>query len=229
VAYAGFMESFGQSGALLLLDTCGERASLAVVRSGRVVVERLLEERAASGALLGAIREALGSAGVELGALAAIGVVNGPGSFTGVRVGVAMAKGLCEALSVRLAAVSRLAVLAEAAGLRDGFAALSAGRDQVYVREVGAERNGVEWMMSAEALRGLASGREVVYAEERFVGLLGEGVGGRRVELFASRALGPVERCLAAGGSDLALVDANYVRPEEAIYRSSRVSGSAGR
>lgn len=229
VAYAGAMGSFGQDGALLLLDTCGERASLAVALDGHVATELWLEERAASGALLGAVREALGSAGVELRGLAGIGVVNGPGSFTGVRVGVAMAKGLCEAAGVPLAAVSRLTVLAEAGGLRQGFVALSAGRDQVYVREVGAERDGVEWMLPAESLRDLAAGREVVYAEERVAVLLSEGVQLRRVALSAASSLLPVQRCLREGGSDLALADANYVRPEEAIYRAAQHSGSAGR
>jgi tRNA threonylcarbamoyladenosine biosynthesis protein TsaB len=220
------MDSSGPLRALLLLDTCGERASLSVVRDGRVVVSRSLEEKTASGALLGAVQKALGEAGVAAGELGGVGLVNGPGSFTGVRVGVAMAKGLCEALRLPLAAVSRLAVLAEAGAVEDGFAVLSAGRDQVYVREIAPGEHETERMLSAKDLCERARGREVVYAEERVGDLLGETLRLRFVALSASASLQAVQRCLAEGGSDLQRVDANYVRPEEAIYPRPRATGT---
>ena len=204
----------GAGSVVLLLDTCGERASLAVAREGRVELERVLAERTASGALLGALRERLGEAGVGIAQLEGIGVVNGPGSFTGVRVGLAMAKGLCESTGVRLAAVSRLAVLAEASGVRDALAVLWAGREQVYVRQ----GDGLERLVGAAELGRKYGECDVAYAEGAVLPWLTGGLRARRVELRAGLSLGLVRRCLAEGGSDLARVDANYVRDEGAIY-----------
>ena len=68
-------------------------------------------------------------------ALDAIAVVNGPGSFTGVRVGLAAAKGLCHALDLPLIAISRLAVLAHLADPPAGSrvqALIDAGRGEFY-------------------------------------------------------------------------------------------------
>ena len=62
-----------------------------------------------------------------------------------------------------------------------------------------------------------AQGCEVVVAEESLLAKL-IGVRARRVEMDATSALGAVRRCLLAGGSDVALVDANYVRGEAQMY-----------
>ena len=208
-------------GAVLLVDTCGERASLALARGGRVDVERVLEERTASGALLGAVREVLKVAGLSVAELEGIGVVSGPGSFTGVRVGLATVKGLCEATGVRLAAVSRLAVLADAGAIGEGIAVLWAGREQVYVREAG----GVERLVGAGELEARYGACDVLFAEEAVFPWLTGGLRGRRVELRAGLAVGLVRRCLAEGGSDAGRVDANYVRDEEAIYARPPAGG----
>jgi tRNA threonylcarbamoyladenosine biosynthesis protein TsaB len=77
-------------------------------------------------------------------------VVNGPGSFTGIRVGVSTAKGLSEGAGIPLIAVSRLALLAHASGLPHVLAAVDAGRGDFYVGEY---RNGTslgETLMNAE-------------------------------------------------------------------------------
>jgi tRNA threonylcarbamoyladenosine biosynthesis protein TsaB len=80
----------------------------------------------------------------------AVVVVNGPGSFTGIRVGVSTAKGLSEGAGIPLVAVSRLALLAHASGLPHVLAAVDAGRGDFYVGEY---RNGTslgETLMTAE-------------------------------------------------------------------------------
>jgi tRNA threonylcarbamoyladenosine biosynthesis protein TsaB len=106
---------------LLLIDTCGATGSIAIAESGssglpaQVVDTESLPGRTASERLVPAIKGLVERNGASLEELAAIVVVHGPGSFTGVRVGVSAAKGLCEALNVPLIAISRLAVLAELA------------------------------------------------------------------------------------------------------------------
>ncbi len=208
---------------LLLVDTCGERGSLALVRGGELLVGAVLPERAASAGLLAAVRQVLASAQVGLSDLSGIGVVNGPGSFTGLRVGLAVCKGLCEAAGLPLAAVSRLKVLASAAGLQQGFAVLRAGRDQVYVRRVQDGCDAGERLMDLRALLDIAVDQELAYAEASLQPLLQNGSAKASfVELRAEHALSEIHECFAHGGTDLALADANYVRDEGAIYARSK-------
>ena len=173
---------------LLLIDTCGEIGSVALLKGERLMAEAALPERMASAGLLGAVRQLLADRGMALPALTAIGVVNGPGSFTGVRVGLAVAKGLSEAAGIRLAAVSRLAVLAEAGKVKQGFAALRAGRDQVYVRVVEASERSSEHLMNIGTFAELAKGQPVVYAEASVGAMLPPRLEARFVELTANDA-----------------------------------------
>ena len=121
---------------ILLIDTCGETGSVALADTDAGVpsaVSAVLPGRGASERLIATVRDLAAQVGAELHVLNAIAVVNGPGSFTGVRVGVSAAKGLCEALGIPVVAISRLAVLAESAGMGDRvIAALDAGRAEFY-------------------------------------------------------------------------------------------------
>lgn len=211
---------------LLLVDTCGEQGSVALAKGGDLVAQVTLAERAASSGILGGVRAVLSAGQVTVRELSGVGVVNGPGSFTGVRVGLAVCKGLCEAAQLQMAAVSRLSVLAHAAGLRDGYAVLRAGRDQVYVLEVDRGSAVRERLVDVSALLAEAREREIVCTESSLVSVL-EGGGARllQIPLGARDALVPVRGCLAAGGSDLMSVDANYVRDEAAIYARRHADG----
>jgi len=87
--------------------------------------------------LMTTIDVALAAAGCGYGDLGMLAVATGPGSFTGVRVGVATARGLALALTIPAVGVSTLdAVAAEAAQAHPGrevLAAIDAGRDELYV------------------------------------------------------------------------------------------------
>src|ERR1035438_8212369 len=112
----------GMSGRLLLgIDTCGPAGSVALGRLTERGVEIFgqteLEGRGYSATLVAAVGELLARAGVELKSLGAMVAVNGPGSFTGVRVGLSAVKGLAEAAEIPVVAVSRLEVLAWKAGV----------------------------------------------------------------------------------------------------------------
>src|SRR4051794_25168366 len=96
---------------VLLIDTCGEMGSVALAEMTGAAPEStsaVLPGRSASERLIAAVRDLVSSAGASLGNLGAVAVVNGPGSFTGVRVGVSAAKGLCQALEIPVVAISRL-------------------------------------------------------------------------------------------------------------------------
>lgn len=122
---------------ILAIDTCGPSGSAALgrVEAGSVTVlaQTELPGKTYSAQLVPAIRAMLAAKGIDAATPDAVLVVNGPGSFTGIRVGVSAAKGFAEALSIPLAAVSRLAVLAAKAGTQ--AAALDAGRSELYFRE----------------------------------------------------------------------------------------------
>ncbi len=210
----------GSTGVYLLLDTCGEQASVALAQANGVLrAQLLLGPRAASAGLLQAIRSALKTGGLRLSEVDGIGIVNGPGSFTGVRAGLAVAKGLCEAAQLPMAAVSRLEVLAEA-GPAGAVCALSAGRDQVYLRLLHAGTP-AERLVCDEDVPELRQGAVVVVDSPELAVRLGQGGPVQQVSLTAFDALGPVLRRMAEGGSDVALTDANYVRNEDAIYRKA--------
>jgi len=100
-------------GTYLAFDTSGPGGSVAVGRGGRVLgVVTIAEPLEQASRLIPAVEEALRASGVERAELDGIAVGEGPGSFTGVRVAAATAKGLAHALSVPLWAVSSLAAAA---------------------------------------------------------------------------------------------------------------------
>lgn len=121
---------------VLAIDTCGPSGSivLAGFEHGalQLLAQTVLAGKTYSAQLVPALRGLLSAQNLTVDDLAAIVIVNGPGSFTGIRIGVSSAKGLADALSIPVLAVSRLAVLAAKAQLDS--AALDAGRGEFYLR-----------------------------------------------------------------------------------------------
>ncbi|MCB1057641.1 MAG: tRNA (adenosine(37)-N6)-threonylcarbamoyltransferase complex dimerization subunit type 1 TsaB [Acidobacteria bacterium] len=111
--------------ALLALDTASPTVSVAALRWGAdgavaVVAERSLAQRRSSAVLLRLVDEVLREAGEALGDLDGLVAVRGPGSFTGLRVGLATVLGLHQATALPATALSSFEVLATAAGAVDG-------------------------------------------------------------------------------------------------------------
>lgn len=98
---------------LLAFDTSGSVGSLAVGRGGRAICEISLDVRGGlSAALLPAIDQAMTIASAVPGDLSGVVVGAGPGSFTGLRVAGATAKGMVHALGIPLRAYSSLLTVA---------------------------------------------------------------------------------------------------------------------
>ena len=103
---------------LLALDTGSPLVSVALARDGAVVASRSIEQERSSVRLLEMVQEVLTEAGIGVRDLGGIAVLRGPGSFTGLRIGLATVLGLHQALGVPATAIPSLPVLAASAGER---------------------------------------------------------------------------------------------------------------
>jgi tRNA threonylcarbamoyl adenosine modification protein YeaZ len=128
------------TGPILALDAGSPLVSIAVAQGGRVLAERAVEIARSSPALLALVDEALTEVGLAPRDLAGVVALRGPGSFTGLRVGLATALGLHQALALPAAALPTLWVLAAAAPVaaERAVAAVDALRGEWFVQPFAA-------------------------------------------------------------------------------------------
>ncbi|GIW40387.1 MAG: tRNA (adenosine(37)-N6)-threonylcarbamoyltransferase complex dimerization subunit type 1 TsaB [Candidatus Binatia bacterium] len=121
---------------LLALDTSTWTAGVAVFRDGRLLVELGREERQSHGyGLFPLLEEALARASCSFSDLEAVAVSVGPGSFTGLRIGLAVAKGIAFSGGLPVVGVPTLAALATLAEPLEGervSPVLDARKGEVY-------------------------------------------------------------------------------------------------
>ncbi len=153
------MNPLNKEGRLLLgVDTCGSQASVALVRvqDGPDGPLQLLEQRTIPGAISGgelsvkllpAIADLLAGQAIRVSELGGIVAVAGPGSFTGIRVGLAAVKGLAEAAGIPVVAISRLAILSAVTGT--ACALLDAYRGQMFCGMYEAGQAAREMLLTA--------------------------------------------------------------------------------
>ena len=107
---------------LLVLDTSGPVCGTAVMDETRVYSEFTAQNKNThSASLMPMVEAAMNAAGKTVGDLNAVAVVTGPGSFTGVRIGVATAKGIAQGAQLPCIPVDALEALAASAGDFDGI------------------------------------------------------------------------------------------------------------
>lgn len=119
---------------VLGVDTAGKNCSVAVLQDGRLVYECSRSTGLShSEELLPMVDSALKAAGVTMADLSVLGVTAGPGSFTGLRIGLALVKGLALPFDTPCVGVSTLEALAAGCvGTGTVVCALDARRNQVY-------------------------------------------------------------------------------------------------
>jgi tRNA threonylcarbamoyladenosine biosynthesis protein TsaB len=121
---------------ILNIETATKNCSVALAKEGKTILCKEIAEEGYSHAerLHVFIEEIINEAGIDLKDLKAIAVSQGPGSYTGLRIGVSAAKGLCYALDIPLIAVDTLQTLASRANILDGFIVpmIDARRMEVY-------------------------------------------------------------------------------------------------
>lgn len=102
-------------GLILNIDTATENGSICLARDGAAITTMVnREQKDHASWLQPAIAQLVREAGCTMQQLEAVGVTAGPGSYTGLRVGMATAKGLCYALHIPLITESTLKVIAYA-------------------------------------------------------------------------------------------------------------------
>lgn len=150
---------------LMIVDTALGLCTAGVFETSGAGVRRLglRSERMVKGhseRIAGFARDAMAESGLGFGVLDLIGVTVGPGSFTGLRVGLAFAKGLAVALDRPVVGISALDALAASAANAPAVAALiDARRGQVYARfwRDGVARGPAEALTIAAAAERIAS------------------------------------------------------------------------
>jgi tRNA threonylcarbamoyladenosine biosynthesis protein TsaB len=123
---------------VLCIDTATRRGSIALAAAGGIIASELPEPGAHARDLLARIDTLIGQLGGGREDLAGIVVVVGPGSFTGVRVGMATAKGIGYSLDIPVVGISTLEAMAMASvpvlapSVGQVCPAIEAGRGEVY-------------------------------------------------------------------------------------------------
>ncbi len=226
---------------ILALETATPYGSVALVAGGAVVRETVLPAgRQASETVLSAVSDLFGECGVSPGDVSCVAVSAGPGSFTGLRVGMAAAKGYCFGWKSPLVLVPTLEALAfrTPEDKRVVCTVLDARKKEVYAALFRWEGNGLmrlssDMALSPEALLDRLPGGGIVFCgdgldacREKVLARLG----GRAVPIEGPAGLpsaGAVgilgERAFQGGNvSDPRSAVPAYIRPSEAEFRSGR-------
>jgi tRNA threonylcarbamoyladenosine biosynthesis protein TsaB len=221
---------------VLAIDTCGPSGSVALGRLAGDSLEILgqieLEGRSYSSTLVAAIAELLVQSRVELKNVSAIIAVNGPGSFSGVRVGLSAVKGLAEPAQIPVVAVSRLEVLANLADSPNS--ALDAHRGEIFLRlatPTAHERLARELLAGAAELAAIPPPPRIAVCDDAAALLLASAWPAaeliRTPAPIAADALQlAVPRLTAGAFIDLALLDGHYLRRSDAEIFGAEISGA---
>jgi tRNA threonylcarbamoyladenosine biosynthesis protein TsaB len=217
---------------LLAIDTSGKDGSIALARapedarnsSALAILDQVpIEGGTFSAQLVPQIAELLSRHSLSKKDIGAFAVASGPGSFTGLRVGLAAIKALAEILGTPIAPVSRLEALAYAPGVRGTvIAALDAGRGEVYAGiydiEDGAHMRSERLLTSAE-LFAEAAGKIMITPDPklaeaaRAAGLRVQQVNLPRSDAIARLGWEKIQKGETASPEDL---EANYIRRSDA-------------
>jgi len=219
---------------LLGVDTSGKQGSIALAEgdaeSFAVLEVVSLAGGTFSAQLIPQVAALVSKHGKRKEDLAGFAAASGPGSFTGLRVGLAAVKALAEVLKRPIAAVSVLEAMAAVSGRRGRvLAALDASRQEVFAGEyeVGPEPRLIsESLLTQEefvARAGPGAGIPVVTCDDTITGLLAaRGIAATQIERPRSDAIARLglRKILAGQTVSAEALDANYIRRPDAEISS---------
>jgi tRNA threonylcarbamoyladenosine biosynthesis protein TsaB len=208
---------------ILALDTTSEFGSVALRRGDQVIAERILHSPDGfAHVLFQAISELLGAAGIGLEEVDIFAAASGPGSFTGVRVGLAAVKGLAAAKGKRAYGISTLRALSSFATGENRAAILDARRGEVFAGIYDGTLHAVvpesvgplpSWLAHLSA----SVDEFVIFAGSPFASALqGHRCTEAQRNLAAAVALCAARDAQDGLSGDPAALDANYVRRPDA-------------
>lgn len=182
---------------ILNIETATKNCSVSLSKNGQTVALKELSEEQFNHAekLHLFVKEVLASEDISFADLNAVAVSKGPGSYTGLRIGVSAAKGLCYALNIPLIAVDTLAVLAEKISIDSGM----------IIPMIDARRMEVFTQMFDKDLNTLSTAEALIVDETAFVDI------NENIHLIGD---GPL-KCKTV------LTDAKFIFHEDVIYPSA--------
>jgi tRNA threonylcarbamoyladenosine biosynthesis protein TsaB len=207
---------------ILAVDTTSEFGSLAIRSEGRTIAGNSIHSREGFAHLIfSAIANLLSETGLKLSEIDCFAAASGPGSFTGVRVGLAAVKGLAEAMGKSAVGISNLKALAWFGRSERRAVMLDARRGQVYAAVYDSALEPVTPEVVTELKTWLGSLENAEYEFIAEAGFRSELAGSRFARMpfiEPPRELaGAVAACAEMlGGMDPAALDANYVRRSDA-------------
>ncbi len=219
---------------LLAIDTSGKHGSIALAdcqagEACRVIEVVPLDGGTFSAELVPQVAALLAKHGFNKHDIDGFAVVSGPGSFTGLRIGLAAVKGLAEVLAKPIAAVSLLEAMA-VAGHSQGkvTAVLDAGRGDIYVGEYQVSDSGAqlvgERLLPRSELTRSAAGTIVITNDRALVkavadaGLAVEEIELPRSDVIARLGWRKIQDGEIVSPADL---DANYIRRSSELFSKS--------
>ncbi len=132
-------------GYILNIETSTKNCSVALAKNGQTILCREIAEQGYSHSekLHVFIEEIISEAKINFNDLVAIAVSKGPGSYTGLRIGVSAAKGLCYALEIPLISIDTLSILANQITIENGLIIpmIDARRMEVYCAVFDTNKN----------------------------------------------------------------------------------------
>ncbi len=120
---------------ILSIDSSSITASVAITENGRVLAENFINNGLThSQTLMPMVEQTISDSKISINDIDLFAITNGPGSFTGVRIGIASVKGMADALGKKCFAVSTLEAIAEPVKTEDviACAVMDARCNQVY-------------------------------------------------------------------------------------------------
>lgn len=204
---------------VLGIESATPVAGVAVTDSGRILAERMVNNRKThSGHLLPMIKAVIGEAGIGSGDIGGIAVSSGPGSFTGIRIGMSTAKTLAQVWQVPIVGVSTLDALAHPLAGLSGLVCpvLNARKNELYTAVYDGSGGVIKNLTGPKALRPDALAGLLAGWPDRTVWFLGDGVDEYRhrlIELLGNRAFFVPGAINLPRGSSVA--DLGWIRLEE--------------
>jgi tRNA threonylcarbamoyladenosine biosynthesis protein TsaB len=204
---------------LLAVDTAGRQGGITLARGDadrfEVIESASIEGGTFSAELIPQISDLLGKHRLRAQDLEGLVAVTGPGSFTGIRVGLTAVKGLAEVLKIPIAEVTSLEVLLAAAGGGQVLGVLDAGRGEVYCAAPGE----TELLLTVADAAHMAKerGLQVVTPDAN---LATKFENSRTVRYRSSEVAARIglKKLVAGEIVDVLALDANYIRKSEAEY-----------